>query len=175
MEKKIGNTVVKLYYGDITNLRTDAIVNCANTQLILGGGVAGAIKKKGGPSIQEECRKIGSCRTGKAVITDGGNLYAKHVIHTVGPNYYEGIEKRKKEKLLHNSVMNSLMLADSKQLKSIALPLISTGFFAYPVKEAVSVIVQAVKDFLLIPTSLELIILAVVDEEAYKILKGELR
>ncbi|NVM46547.1 MAG: macro domain-containing protein, partial [Candidatus Lokiarchaeota archaeon] len=124
-EIKVKNSLIKLTQGDITDLATDAIVNAANAQLILGGGVAGAIRRKGGPIIQEECNKIGGTFVGGAVITTGGNLKAKHVIHAVGPRMGEGDEDNK----LMNAVLNSLKLMDEHGLKSIAFPAISTGIF----------------------------------------------
>ncbi|MFX1435152.1 MAG: macro domain-containing protein, partial [Promethearchaeota archaeon] len=103
-EIKVKNSLLKLQQGDITELETDAIVNAANSQLIMGGGVAGAIRRKGGPKIQEECNKIGSTYVGGAVITTGGNLKAKYVIHAVGPRMGEGNEDEK----LKNATLNSL-------------------------------------------------------------------
>jgi O-acetyl-ADP-ribose deacetylase (regulator of RNase III) len=103
-EISIRNSKIRLVQGDITGLKVDAIVNAANEQLILGGGVAGAIRKKGGSSIQEECDKIGSTFVGGAVITTGGNLKAKHVIHAVGPRMGEGDEDNKLRKATYNSL-----------------------------------------------------------------------
>ena len=112
---KINNSNIELVEGDITELAVDAIVNPANAQLILGGGVAGAIKRKGGYHIQRECDKIGSISVGQAVITTAGNLEAKHVIHAVGPMMSEGDEDEK----LHHATLNSLELAGEKNLESI--------------------------------------------------------
>ncbi|MDZ7261405.1 MAG: macro domain-containing protein, partial [candidate division KSB1 bacterium] len=106
MQKQINKTLLELVEGDITEMDTDAIVNAANAQLILGGGVAGAIRRKGGPKIQEECNKIGGTFVGGAVITTGGNLKARHVIHAVGPRMGEGDEDNK----LRNATLNSLKL-----------------------------------------------------------------
>jgi len=112
---KIENSVIELKQGDITECNTDAIVNAANSQLILGGGVAGAIRRKGGPTIQEECNKIGGTPVGTAVITTGGNLKARFVIHAVGPRMGEGNEDEK----LKNATLNSLMISSTNQyLKS---------------------------------------------------------
>ncbi|MBZ4642765.1 MAG: Appr-p processing domain protein [Deferribacteraceae bacterium] len=135
---------VKLLTGDITELDVDCIVNAANSDLILGSGVAGAIRKKGGDIIQEECNKIGHCDIGGAVITSGGNLKAKYVIHAVGPRY--NIDKNP-DKLLYNAIYNSLSLADRYNIKTIAFPAISTGIFGYPIKEASHVILKAMIDF----------------------------
>ena len=114
----VKNSKIKLVQGDITELETDAIVNAANAQLILGGGVAGAIRKKGGPAIQEECNKIGDTFVGGAVITTGGNLKAKYVIHAVGPRMGEGNEDEK----LKNATLNSLKLMDEHRLKTVTFP-----------------------------------------------------
>jgi O-acetyl-ADP-ribose deacetylase (regulator of RNase III) len=125
MRIKINYTFLELTKGDITDQTTDAIVNAANTALQLGGGVAGAIRRKGGPKIQEECNRIGGTHVGGAVITTGGNLKAKYVIHAVGPIHGEKNEDGK----LKDATLNSLILADQKNLKSIAFPAISTGIF----------------------------------------------
>ena len=120
---------LELVEGDITELETEAIVNPANAQLKLGTGVAGVIRKKGGPSIQKECDRIGGTPVGTAVITGAGLLPHRHVIHAVGPKMGEGDEDRK----LAAAVRSSLALADRHSLQSIALPAISTGNFGYPV------------------------------------------
>lgn len=138
MKMKVNNTTIKLIEGDITEMETDAIVNPANSQLILGGGVAGAIRQKGGPSIQEQCNKIGGTPVGTAVITWGGNLKAKHVIHAVGPMMGEGDEDNK----LKGATLNSLKVADENNLKSIALPAISTGIFGYPIDRAAKIMLE---------------------------------
>ena len=143
-ELKVGNSVISLVQGDITELDTDVIVNAANAQLILGGGVAGAIKKKGGPKIQQECNKIGGTFVGGAVITNGGNLKAKHVIHAVGPRIGEGDEDLK----LKNATLNSLKLMDEYQLKTIAFPAISTGIFGYPIDRCAKIMITITKEYL---------------------------
>jgi O-acetyl-ADP-ribose deacetylase (regulator of RNase III) len=140
----IKNSKIRLVQGDITELDTDAIVNAANAQLILGGGVAGAIRIKGGPTIQEECNKIGGIYVGGAVITTGGNLKAKHVIHAVGPKMGEGNEDEK----LENATLNSLKLMDENKLKTIAFPAISTGIFGYPIDRCAKVMISTVKEYL---------------------------
>lgn len=140
----IKNSNIKLLQGDITELNTDVIVNAANAQLILGGGVAGAIKKKGGPSIQEECSKIGRTFVGGAVITTGGNLKAKYVIHAVGPRMGEGNEDEK----LRNAVLNSLRIMDERKLQTIAFPAISTGIFGYPIKKCAQIMCSTVSQYL---------------------------
>jgi O-acetyl-ADP-ribose deacetylase (regulator of RNase III) len=143
-ELKVGNAVIKLHQGDITELNSDAIVNAANAQLILGGGVAGAIKRKGGPKIQEECNQIGRTYVGGAVITTGGKLKAKYVIHAVGPRMGEGNEDKK----LKNATINSLKLMDQKNLKTIAFPAISTGIFGYPIEDCAKIMINSTKEYL---------------------------
>lgn len=142
---------IKLLQGDITKIEVDAIVNAANSSLLGGGGVDGAIHRAGGPTILEECRKIrsaqGGCATGEAVITTAGKLPAKFVIHTVGPVWVENKVGQLKE-LLANCYRNSLQLAKAHLLKTIAFPNISTGIYGFPKALAVEVAVQAVSDFL---------------------------
>lgn len=171
MEYKIGRTTIKLYQGDITELDTEAIVNAANVSLIMGGGVAGAIRRKGGPSIQEECHRIGGTSVGQAVVTGAGNLKAKYVIHAVGPRYGEGDEDEK----LKNATLNALKRAQEKRMKSIALPAISTGIFGFPLDRAAKIMVKTVKDFLAISSSLKLIVFALFDKEVYDIFAKELK
>ena len=143
MKVTINDVTVELVQGDITELDTDAIVNAANSQLILGAGVAGAIRRKGGPSIQEQCLEIGHCEVGSAVITGGGNLKARHVIHAVGPRMGEGSESGK----LANAVRASLTLAERHGLHSIAFPAISTGVFGYPLEGCADVMLRVIIDF----------------------------
>lgn len=142
---------IKLLQGDITKIEVDAIVNAANSSLLGGGGVDGAIHRAGGPDILEECRKIraaqGGCATGEAVITNAGNLPAKFVIHSVGPVWVEDKEDKMKT-LLANCYRNSLELAKRHQLKTIAFPNISTGIYGFPKTLAVEVALQAVGDFI---------------------------
>jgi O-acetyl-ADP-ribose deacetylase (regulator of RNase III) len=143
MQAVVNNILIELVQGDITDLDTDAIVNAANSQLILGAGVAGAIRRKGGPSVQAECLAIGRCDVGSAVITGGGNLKARHVIHAVGPQMGEGSESGK----LANAVRASLELAEQHELHSIALPAISTGIFGYPLEGCADVMLRVIIDY----------------------------
>ena len=150
--RKFLNNRVLIKVGDITKEKTDAIVNAANSTLLGGGGVDGAIHRVGGKEILEECKKIrktiypNGLPTGKAVITKGGNLEARFVIHTVGPIY--GQENGLEAELLANSYKNSLQIASEHNLESIAFPSISTGAFYYPKHEAAKIASQTIKTFL---------------------------
>ncbi|MBD3165527.1 macro domain-containing protein [bacterium] len=137
-------TTVELVLGDITTEEVDAIVNAANSGLQHGGGVAGAIVRKGGRIIQEESNRLAPVAAGRAVITTGGNLPATHVIHTVGPRWGEGDEDNK----LASAVRSALAVADEHGLRSISLPAISTGIFGFPLERAVRVILGAIRSFL---------------------------
>jgi O-acetyl-ADP-ribose deacetylase (regulator of RNase III) len=171
MRANIGNSVLELLEGDITEMQTDAIVNAANAQLILGGGVAGAIRRKGGPQIQQECNKIGETYVGGAVITTGGNLKAKYVIHAVGPRMGEGDEDNK----LKNATLNSLRLADENNLKSITFPAISTGIFGYPVQRCAEVMLKVTIDYLKGQTGLEKVVFCLFGRDSYKIFEEQLK
>ena len=140
-----GTTLLELTQGDITRQAVDAIVNAANSGLRGGGGVDGAIHRAGGPQIMRECRAIGSCATGNAVITSGGNLAARYVIHAVGPIYRGG--QSGEAELLADAYRNSLQRAAEKQLKSIAFPSISTGVYSYPLQEASAIALHVVSTF----------------------------
>ncbi|MCS7095642.1 MAG: O-acetyl-ADP-ribose deacetylase [Candidatus Bathyarchaeota archaeon] len=148
----VSSAWLRLVQGDITEMDTDAIVNAANPSLMGGGGVDGAIHRKGGSKILEECKRIRETEypnglpTGKAVITSGGNLKAKYVIHTVGPVWSGG--SKGEPELLAEAYRNSLKLAVSRGLKSIAFPSISTGAYGYPVEKACRIALSTVKDFL---------------------------
>jgi O-acetyl-ADP-ribose deacetylase len=153
METKVGDAAIQFIVGDITEIEAEVIVNAANSTLLGGGGVDGAIHRKGGPKILEECKRIRSTEwpdglpTGRAVITTGGNLKAKHVIHTVGPIWRGGFYDE--AKLLRAAYRNSLKLAVANGLKSVAFPSISTGAYGYPTEQAAVVAVVAVRDFLM--------------------------
>jgi len=141
---------IEIIKGDITKCKADAIVNAANSSLMGGGGVDGAIHRAGGTAILEECRKIvakqGACKTGDAVITTAGNLPAKFVIHTVGPVWNGG--KKNEAALLAACYKNSLKLAVEYRISSIAFPNISTGIYGYPKKEAAEIALKTVTGFL---------------------------
>ena len=134
MQATFNQTLIELVLGDITQENTDAIVNAANSRLAGGAGVDGAIHRAGGPAIMAECRQIGACPTGQAVITTGGNLKARYVIHTVGPIYRGGTHNE--THLLESAYKNSLKLALKKDLRSISFPAISCGIYGYPIPEA---------------------------------------
>ena len=166
----VKNSSIKIVQGDITDLDTDVIVNAANAQLILGGGVAGAIRLKGGPKIQEECNEIGGTFVGGAVITTGGNLKAKHVIHAVGPRMGEGDEDSK----LTNSVLNSLKLIDEHGLKRIAFPAISTGIFGYPIDRCAKTMILTAKKYLAGETQIKEVIFCLYTNSDYEVFNKEL-
>ncbi len=146
MQVQVGESTLELVEGDITRQDTDAIVNAANTTLLGGGGVDGAIHRAGGPKILEECRQIGGCPTGEARLTTGGNLRARYVIHTVGPVYKGG--GRREAELLASCYRESLKLASGKGLASVAFPSIATGAYGYPLAEAARIALQTVLDYL---------------------------
>ena len=138
------NRILKLVEENIVLLEVDAVVNAANASLVLGGGVAGAIRSHGGPSIQEECNRIGPIQVGEAVATNAGNLKAKYVIHAAGPVSGEGAEEEK----LHNATLNSLKIAEERKIKDIAFPAISTGIFGFPIEKCSEIMLKAAIEFL---------------------------
>jgi O-acetyl-ADP-ribose deacetylase (regulator of RNase III) len=162
--------ILELIEGDITEMQTDAIVNAANAQLVLGGGVAGAIRKKGGPEIQEECNKTGGTFVGGAVITTGGNLKAKHVIHAAGPRMGEGNEDEK----LKNATLNSLKVADENRLKSISFPAISTGIFGFPIKRCAEIMLKTTIDYLKGQTGLKRVVFCLFGQDSYQVFENQL-
>lgn len=171
-EVKVGERLIQLVEGDITECDTDAIVNAANTRLQLGGGVAGAIRRKGGPSIQEECNRYSPIGVGEAVMTTGGNLKAKYVIHAVGPRMGEGDEDDK----LRNATLNSLRVATENGLESLAFCAISTGIFGYPIDRCAKIMLNTTIDFLKNKeTSLKKVVFCLYGKESYKVFEDELR
>ncbi|MBS7624200.1 MAG: macro domain-containing protein [Candidatus Bathyarchaeia archaeon] len=174
MQVNVGETIIELVRGDITELDVDCIVNAANSLLKMGGGVAGAIRRKGGPKIQEECDEIvsksGPVPVGGAVITGGGNLKARYVIHAVGPVYGEGDEERK----LRDATLNSLKLAEQYGISSIAFPAISTGAFGLPKKICAEVMISAAISYAKGGTKIKKIIFCLYDEETFNIFKETL-
>jgi O-acetyl-ADP-ribose deacetylase (regulator of RNase III) len=171
MKVSINGRILELVESDITEMETDAIVNAANAQLILGGGVAGAIKRKGGPEIQKECNRIGGTFVGGAVITTGGNLKARHVIHAVGPRMGEGNEDQK----LKNATLSSLKLADQNRLKSIAFPAISTGIFGFPIQRCARIMLKTTIDYLKGQTGLEKVVFCLFDRDSYEVFVNQLK
>jgi len=167
---KIGKTSLELVQGDITDMDCDAIVNAANIDLVLGGGVAGAIRRKGGPTIQEECSKIGRIKVGETVITTGGKLKAKYVIHAVGPRFGEGDEDRK----LASATLNSLKLADRHGLRSIVFPAISTGIFGFPVNRCASVMLSTTISYLHGKTGIEKVVFCLYDPNTFEVFRRNL-
>lgn len=162
---------MKLIKGDITKLEVDAVVNAANTSLLGGGGVDGAIHRAGGPAILEECKRIrakqGGCKVGEAVVTTAGNLPAKFVIHTVGPVWNGG--KNNEETLLASAYQSSLALALEHKLSSIAFPNISTGIYRFPKNRAAEIAVNTVKEFLSTNNAEIEVTFVCFDDENYRI------
>ena len=152
---------------DITTLDVDAIVNAANSSLLGGGGVDGAIHRAAGPRLLEECRTLGGCPTGEARITRGYALPARHVIHTVGPVWKGG--RAGEEELLARAYMNSLQLALENGIRSLAFPNISTGVYGFPKEQAACIAIHEVKRFLKAHKQIEKVIFAVFDDENFRI------
>ncbi len=170
METMVNKTKLSLSRGDITSQETDAIINAANSSLMGGGGVDGAIHRAGGPAILEECKKIRSERgplpAGQAVITTGGNLKARFVIHTVGPIWHGGGSGE--SELLASAYRESLKLAVKNGLSSVSFPSISTGAYGYPVEMAAKVALEAVISFLKEDASLAEVVFVLFDAKAYE-------
>jgi len=165
--------MIEIKRGDITKIKADAIVNAANSSLMGGGGVDGAIHRAGGPEILEECKKIvanqGRCPTGQAVITTGGKLPSKYVIHTVGPVWHGGSENEAAK--LAECYKNSLKLAVENNIRTVAFPNISTGVYGFPKKEAAKIAVNTVKAFLSESDKIEKVIFVCFDGENEKLMR----
>ena len=165
------NHPIEIVKGDITKISADAIVNAANSSLLGGGGVDGAIHRAGGPMILEDCRKIvarqGGCHTGEAVITRAGNLPAKYVIHTVGPVWNGG--KNNEEAKLADCYKNSLQLAVENNCRSIAFPNISTGVYLFPKERAARISINTIQQYLRHNKTIEKVWIVCFDEESYRV------
>ena len=161
---------IQLIQGDITKCNVDAIVNAANSSLMGGGGVDGAIHRAGGPAILDECRKIitslGRCEAGEAVITTGGHLSARFVIHTVGPVWQGGTHNE--IKLLENAYLNSMKLAIENGVETIAFPNISTGVYSFPKEKAAQIAIQTVIDFLSGNDQIKKVLFVCFDQENFE-------
>jgi O-acetyl-ADP-ribose deacetylase (regulator of RNase III) len=160
-------TTLKALQGDITTLAVDAIVNAANSSLLGGGGVDGAIRRAAGPKLLSECRSLNGCKTGNAKITHGYDLRAKYVIHTVGPVWKDGT--RGEPQLLASCYRRSLEIAADREIRSIAFPSISTGVYNYPFADAAQIAIATVRDFTTEQTSLSEIIFCCFSKSDYKV------
>ena len=165
MQMQINQTIIELQQGDITELDVDAIVNAANTSLLGGGGVDGAIHRAAGRDLVQECITLRGCKTGDAKITKGYNLPARHVIHAVGPTY----SNPDAPALLASAYQRSLEVARENDIKTIAFPAISTGIFGYPLREASQITLTTLRDFALQDTSIEHMIIILFTADAYDI------
>jgi O-acetyl-ADP-ribose deacetylase (regulator of RNase III) len=164
---------IELIQGDITRLDVDVIVNAANSSLLGGGGVDGAIHRAAGIDLLHECRLLGGCKTGQAKITQGYNLPARHIIHTVGPVWRGGVHGE--PELLATCYRNSLQLAADRKLSTIAFPCISTGVYGYPIRAAAEVAVRTVKEFGLAESSIQKVVFccfSAADKSVYELLLG---
>ncbi len=173
MEVQVGASRLVLARGDITREVTQAIVNAANTTLLGGGGVDGAIHRAGGPQILEECRTIGGCPTGEARITSGGRLKARHVIHAVGPVYRDGT--RGEAALLERAYRSSLELASARGIRSVSFPAISTGAYGYPMDEAARVALATALAYLWDHPEILLVRFVLFGDAAYETFAGALK
>jgi O-acetyl-ADP-ribose deacetylase (regulator of RNase III) len=166
MEAKIGQAVLELLQGDITEQDAEAVVNAANRSLLGGGGVDGAIHRAAGPQLLAECRTLGGCETGDAKITKGYKLKARHVIHTVGPVYHSA--GKTAPELLASCYRRSLEVASENKLKSVAFPSISTGAYGYPLEEAAPIALKTVIDYLKGHPDIQLVRFVLFGKEAYQ-------
>jgi O-acetyl-ADP-ribose deacetylase len=172
MEAKINQSVLLLMIGDITKETTEAIVNAANAGLRGGGGVDGAIHRAGGPSIMEECRKIGSCPTGSAVITSAGHLKAKYVIHAVGPIYRDG--RHDEEMLLRKAYRSCLDLASHHGIRSMSFPALSAGAYGYHLFPAARIALETVIGYLKGQDELKMVNFVLFSQDVYQAFEAEL-
>jgi O-acetyl-ADP-ribose deacetylase len=168
---KLNGTTLVLLRGNIVDVQVDAIVNAANSGLVGGGGVDGAIHRAGGPTIMEECRRIGGCPTGSAVATAAGRLKAKYIFHAVGPIYGHHQDA---PRLLASAYQACLDLAEQHSVTSIAFPSISTGVYGYPVKEAAHIALQTVIEHLKKPTSLQQVMFVLFSNDVYTAYEKEI-
>lgn len=174
MKVVVGNTTLELVQGDITTQEVDAIVNAANSGLAGGGGVDGAIHRAGGPSIMEECRKLGGCPTGQAKLTGGGDLPAQFVIHAVGPIYNNG--QNGEAQLLASAYFDSLSVGHENGIKSIAFPSLSTGAYRYPLRDAAKIALTTVIEFLQNqPDAFDLVRFVLFDTKTLTVFETELQ
>jgi O-acetyl-ADP-ribose deacetylase len=173
LEQAFGNGFIETHRGDITREDVDAIVNAANSSLLGGGGVDGAIHRAGGPAILEACRALGGCATGDAKITTGGNLRARHVIHTVGPVFRDG--HHGEPELLASCHRRSLEVALENGIETVAFPAISCGVYGYPARDAARGAMETVSAFLLRAPGIRLVRFVLFDEETYRHFDNALR
>jgi O-acetyl-ADP-ribose deacetylase len=173
MEARINQSVLFLKIGDITEEVTDAIVNAANAALRGGSGVDGAIHRAGGPSIMEECRKIGFCPPGAAVITSAGLLKTKYVIHAVGPIYKDG--RHDEENVLRSAYYSCLDLASRHDIKSISFPALSAGAYGYPLRPAARIALETVVGYLTNHDEIKTVHLVLFSKDVYQVFKSELQ
>lgn len=160
-EASFGSSLLELIRADITELAVDVIVNAANSSLAGGGGVDGAIHRVGGPQIMEQCRRIGRCETGSAVVTSGGNLRARYVIHAVAPRYSG---RPRDAEHLSSAYLTSLRLAEASHARSMAFPSLGTGAYGYPVAEASAIALSTVTEYLRKGSGLERVTFALFSE-----------
>ena len=164
--RTINGVTLALMQGNIVEVQTDAIVNAANSGLRGGGGVDGAIHRAGGSSIMEECRTLGGCPTGEAVVTTAGRLSAKYIFHAVGPIYSGSLDD---ERLLTSAYQSCLNLAEQHQVRSIAFPSLSTGVYSYPLELAAPIALRTIIEHIKRPTCLQQVLMVLFGESAYKV------
>ncbi len=171
ISKKVKDTVIELFQGDICSLNVDAITNAANNHWIMGGGVAGSIKRKGGDVVEEEARAQGPKPVGSAIITTAGELKAKYVIHAA----VMGLDLRTDEEKIKTATKNTLKLADENKVKSIALPAFGTGVGGFPIDSAAKIMIDTITEYINNGTNLNKIIIALFDKPAFQIFENTLQ